>query len=285
MDKLKKRRNQPIKKPPGVDDLISRYLLFVGITKAKALVKDAGVHVPPVSIEHLAGRKRVLRIEQRPINTDGLLKYYQDHYVIVVNSKLPPTTRNFTIAHELAHILISESTLGRKLTGTPILDQRSSDLSTPFQIRKEKICDRIAGELLMPQDIFTREAQIRTPTIKAIQELAGRFRVSPEAVLMRLYHTRLWNCVAIVWRFTVRPGSNEKKLRVDWGVSLGNHNYYIPKYKPAPPESSIMDTFLTGRYNRQKNEYLELGNLKGWYCVESARFGKDSHPFVVSLLV
>ena len=86
-----------------------------------------------------------------------------------------------------------------------------------------------------------------------------------------------------MWKFKTKPDSETKKLRVDWSICPKGADYFIPKYLSVSKKSSIFNTYETGKIRAGK-ETLELGNLKGEYYIESAKFGRDEQDYVLSMI-
>ena len=99
--------------------------------------------------------------------------------IAAFNSKDSVRGRIFTLMHEFAHILLGRSTLHSE---------------TPFASndKTENWCNRVAAVILMPRSDLLSLQQIRrsqTPRFwkdSEIEGLAGRYKVSPSAVIRRL---------------------------------------------------------------------------------------------------
>lgn len=103
-------------------------------------------------------------------------------YEIVVNESHPATRKRFTIAHEIAHILLHGSILStqKKLED---FSKRSAVLTrqkgTNSKIERE--ADKLAAELLMPEDIFKQVWN----SSDSVEEVAKYFNVSQAAATVR----------------------------------------------------------------------------------------------------
>jgi hypothetical protein len=97
-------------------------------------------------------------------------------YSIVVNATHPPVRKRFTAAHEVAHFLLHRDRITNRLRDDKMY---RSSLGTT----KEKEANDLAADLLMPRRLM---GQFRTAGIREPKELAGRFRVSVEAMRIRL---------------------------------------------------------------------------------------------------
>lgn len=92
--------------------------------------------------------------------------------IILINMKDFPRRRNFTFAHELAHIWLGESALDDNL------EQQS-------ETRLERFCDQVAAELVVPKDEILREWQ--GEPLEAAERVARRFWVSVWVAARRAY--------------------------------------------------------------------------------------------------
>jgi len=136
---------------------------------ARALVQPhtGTITAPPTDLDAIAKRLGVREVISADIHADGELRRRGDGYTIVVSSNQSAARRRFTLAHELAHVIVkrspSETASGREL---------------------ERLCDDIAAELLMPASMFRVDAGPR-PDAARIQRLASRYRTSLAATAMR----------------------------------------------------------------------------------------------------
>lgn len=99
-------------------------------------------------------------------------------YVIVVNNRLPYTSRIFSLFHELGHIF-------RRRSGLCLVEDFE------HQGKEERACNRFAGDFLLPA-----ESMQPITDFESLKELADLFRVSREAYLHRLYELKLIRDVA-----------------------------------------------------------------------------------------
>src|SRR5260370_25272646 len=97
---------------------------------------------------------------------------------VVVNANDAKAAYPFTLVHEIAHIWLGESGVSNLSPFEPAGDTR----------RIEQICNRIAAEFLVPQQMIAREwgAIPRTNAAEAVAALAGDWRVSRAVVARRL---------------------------------------------------------------------------------------------------
>jgi hypothetical protein len=187
-----------------------------------------------------------------------------------INANEPTVRQNFTACHEIAHTF--NLGIGAR-SGTVAQRIDCSGLR-----REEMLCDLAAAELLMPRQLFGRAAGKLTPSLDSVRLLANMFQASLSATILRIGQTRSWPVMFIVWRFMPRPGSSSK-LRVLWSTKPEGERCYVPKFAPAALESGIWATFISA-VPTWESEPLNLGDLRGRFSVENARFGR----YVVSLV-
>lgn len=104
--------------------------------------------------------------------------------VVVINGQDGQHGRIFTLMHELAHIALGLSAIENSF--------EPGDVLPPAERAIEAFCNRVAAATLMPQtaisldDIVRRKQGLSSWTDDEIQELARRFSVSREALVIRL---------------------------------------------------------------------------------------------------
>lgn len=102
---------------------------------------------------------------------------------IVVNIKDSPRGRVFTMMHELVHLMLHEEGL---------CDLTEDPSSPPEERSIEIFCNRVAGEILVPEALLLSEKVVVRRSRSAawsdeeIGELARRYQVSREVILRRL---------------------------------------------------------------------------------------------------
>ena len=97
--------------------------------------------------------------------------------LVFVNGADTKASQMFTLAHEIAHVWLGES-------GVSNVDVASSPVH-----RIELWCNRVAAELLVPQDLLRLEFDAAAELHDEATRLARRFKVSTLVVLRRIYDT------------------------------------------------------------------------------------------------
>ncbi|UGY05759.1 ImmA/IrrE family metallo-endopeptidase [Bradyrhizobium quebecense] len=160
-------------------------------SQARSLVNKLGVKSPPVPIDRLAKALGV-RIEYTPFDDElsGMAFMRDGKPVIGVNSSHHPNRQRFTIAHELAHVVLHRS----KLEATVLIDKGKNFIPRDATSAKgidpfEMQANAFASEVLMPERLIR---QVLAESSRDIQDddwlisIANRFRVSLAALQYRL---------------------------------------------------------------------------------------------------
>ncbi|HEV1996046.1 MAG TPA: ImmA/IrrE family metallo-endopeptidase [Candidatus Acidoferrum sp.] len=141
------------------------------------------------SLESVATRLGIAEIKYEPLPFDGGIFEDGATRVIKINSFRPEVRRNFTLAHELAHLIMAASFEEKKRK------------PCPDDPNLERTCDSIAAELLMPYEETVRLAtQLGRQSPEKLGTLAKKFGVSLETAARRL-HTELglWKLPMGLW--------------------------------------------------------------------------------------
>jgi Zn-dependent peptidase ImmA (M78 family) len=157
--------------------------------KAQDILRDIHIRKPPVPVEDIAGLVGAL-IHYEPYEgqVSGLVHRQPDNSAVIgVNSSHSITRQRFTIAHEIAHLLLHRNERFHVDERAPIgFRNEESSLATKDP---EIEANQFAAELLMPAKFLVSEIKSlpnNMETELAIQELADRFQVSEQAMTLRL---------------------------------------------------------------------------------------------------
>jgi Zn-dependent peptidase ImmA (M78 family) len=142
---------------------------------------------PGQTLENVAGSLGVHRIAVEQMGFDGGV--YEDAcgLQIKLNSSSPLKRRRFTLAHEVAHLILAS--VGSR-------GAHRSHASTEL----ERACDAIAAELLMPLD-EVRSLVPREGSIEGLLALGDRFGVSLHAAAVRVSQLGLWKESVGFWKW------------------------------------------------------------------------------------
>lgn len=137
------------------------------------LIEEKGVLVTQVSDVSIA-EMRGFSIGEHPLPA------------IAINGSDVPRGKLFTLVHELVHTLLRRSAL------CDLEDAPAPASLDPSAQRLEWYCNAVAAAILMPRDALLREPTVTSATDRSewtdeeLSDLAGKFGVSPEAMLLRL---------------------------------------------------------------------------------------------------
>ena len=126
----------------------------------------------------------VYRANNWPLNASGMIKVDQkvgghEGFVIYVNAQHHVNRRRFTIAHEIAHIMLHRDLIGNGITTDGLY---RSGLGSGV----ERAANRVAGNILMPWSWINR---LIDDGVTSVNALARQFQVSHDAMVIQLsYH-------------------------------------------------------------------------------------------------
>ncbi|MFF0947904.1 ImmA/IrrE family metallo-endopeptidase [Rhizobium leguminosarum] len=172
---------------------------------------------------------------------------------VVVFGNEAPTAQAFTLAHELAHLCLHVSGIISPLSAT------SSAI--------EGWCDRFSAAFLMPRSaIVARAGAIPAQPQASISDgtlatLAGTFRVSQHAMLIRLVHL---GYVQQSYYWGVKKSQFEEQ-EANF-QSFGRADYYGTRYRNALGDlytGLVMEAWSNGRItNHNAAQYMGIKNLQ-----------------------
>lgn len=127
-------------------------------------IEDAGIYV----FKHSFKQKEV----------SGFCLLDDEFPIIVINNSDPKNRQIFTLFHELAHILFG-------VNGITKIDDRYIDVLPDSERAIEVMCNKFAGELLVPSSDFETRAVKAPINDETISELADYYKVSREVILRK----------------------------------------------------------------------------------------------------
>jgi Zn-dependent peptidase ImmA (M78 family)/transcriptional regulator with XRE-family HTH domain len=108
----------------------------------------------------------------------GFCIYDPEFPIIYINNSMPKPRQIFTLFHELTHILFKTGGVDKQ--NDAFLRRIRGD-----NRRIEVLCNRFAGEFLVPKDEFDKVISGVQIDEEVIEELAKRYKVSREAILRK----------------------------------------------------------------------------------------------------
>jgi Zn-dependent peptidase ImmA (M78 family) len=159
---------------------------------AKSLIKEAKVVKAPVPVWEIA-RAKGARIVPDSLEGDlsGFLYHDAAQKVIGVNTQHAPVRQNFTVAHELAHLLLHDQEQLHVDRAFPTVRLRD-DTSSQGIDDAEKEANLFAAEILMPEEFLRNDLAGRSTLDlydeNYIPQLAQKYGVSVQAFMFRLQY-------------------------------------------------------------------------------------------------
>jgi Zn-dependent peptidase ImmA (M78 family) len=156
------------------------------------LLREANVNEAPVPVWEIA-RRRGARIAVDSLEGDlsGFLFRDSNQKVIGVNTHHASVRQNFTIAHELGHLLLHDQEQLHVDRAFPSVRLRD-DVSSQGVDDAEKEANLFAAELLMPHEFVRRDvAHHNTLDLyddNFVPQLAAKYGVSVQALMFRLQY-------------------------------------------------------------------------------------------------
>jgi Zn-dependent peptidase ImmA (M78 family) len=145
---------------------------------------------PRARIEQLAAELGSRRILYEDLDyEDGRLEVRDREIVIALSSRLSEARRNFTLAHEVAHLVLVQP------------DLRLAPLRRRWGLEdEERFCDELAGALLMPAPWILRFYGRRPQTLFNLRDCAQEAETSLSATTIRLARVVSWQRMLLRWR-------------------------------------------------------------------------------------
>lgn len=137
---------------------------------------------PSVDVFEVARRLGVDAIEIVAIPEDGRLELRNGRARIVLAAGAPPTRRRFTLAHELAHLLLDD-------TGVALAVGRV----VPHVLDVERFCNTFAAELLMPSGWVRHKFGKAPEAFETLDSLTRQAYVSRTAAFVQLARHASWS--------------------------------------------------------------------------------------------
>ncbi len=142
----------------------------ISIANALEFAEENFPNAPEKLAEHLK-----IEVRRSPLNCDGWCLQIDDRSIIRINSKTSKVRQRFTIAHELGHLIYGVTTV-------------VGEFVNPFskKSKEEKIIDKFAAELLLPETKVLETIKEIPVTSKVLQTFARKAKVSQSTVALRV---------------------------------------------------------------------------------------------------
>jgi Zn-dependent peptidase ImmA (M78 family) len=196
--------------------------------QAQQLLADCGLdEITDLSMDLFVAGLDAILIEEELKNCEGRRIFGNGKAVIKINSLIQfPERKRFVTAHEIGHLIIHKSM------------QLPDDTFENFNIiagmektlkfgKQELEANEFAGELLMPEKLFLKEARGKKFSPLLIKQLAERFKTSLTATVFRYLQFDLHPiCIVFIQNGKVKNWNKSDELKV-----------WVEDYTRLPPPS------------------------------------------------
>lgn len=158
-------------------------------SEVRALLAGRGIKNAPVPVEQIA-KDHGARIYYKTLDDDvsGFIYRDKNQTVIGVNTHHAPVRQNFTIAHELGHLLLHDQ--GQLHVDRTFRVRLRSSVSSQGIEEAEREANLFAATLLMPREFLEAdlagEDYLDLLDSDFLRSLARKYGVSTEALVIRL---------------------------------------------------------------------------------------------------
>lgn len=161
------------------------------IEAAKKIIDEMGIIQPPVHVEKIAKQLNA-QVRFSPLDNElsGMVYIKKETPIIGVNALHHPNRQRFTIAHEIGHLALHRDRISDEVhvdKKFPVLMRDANAATGVDSIEIE--ANAFAAELLMPEDLVKaclKDSSADIDDNKFITALAKKFKVSPQAIQLRL---------------------------------------------------------------------------------------------------
>ena len=236
----------------------------IAVSRARRLLKDAGVTSAPVDVASLA-LSLGFHVSQQdlPDGEAGSTFERRGKKHIWVNKNDGPVRQRFTILHEIAHhVLELPSKHGDKVPANEL--ERFTGRHP-----EEVLCDIFAAECLVPWQQIQLLAQERDFTLEHLTELAGRFQASRSCVASRFAQASSDHLAFVVAEDGVIKYAIVSK-------ALRQANVWINRGTPLPRNSAAANALLAGaggfEADSEGTDWSHSDEARRFACYEQATF-------------
>ena len=136
-------------------------------------------------------------------------------YTLFLNSSQPRSRHRFSVAHEVAHLLL-DPILGVRA----VHRRRFSKNQDPFGDQVEYLCNDMAAAILMPASHVKNRIASQDGSAECVPEIAASFDTSFEAAARRFVELNRMPCALVIWRKTYADGIAYFRNTI-WNKPLG----------------------------------------------------------------
>lgn len=223
------------------EDDVSRYVEFL---RCESGLGDE----PPIDLECIYRHFGIPTPLRAPLDEQQGILVDSRTGIILIKENDPIVRQRFTEGHELMELLFDAQERAKIGSFLPCWSGE----------RKERLCDRGAADLLMPESSFLPKLQEMGISLNAGRSLATLYQTSLLATLVRMMQHGWGNYALVVWHCALKPREvrglsdlmpqPKKKLRVWWRTQTKDWTGgFIPKDKSIPHNSFISQAYASGQ--------------------------------------
>ncbi|MEE4652438.1 ImmA/IrrE family metallo-endopeptidase [Pseudomonas alliivorans] len=237
----------------------------VVISRARKLLKDAGINTAPVDVEALALHLgfKVSRVELE-VGEAGNTFERRGQKHICVNEKDSPVRQRFTILHEIAHhVLELPSKHGEKVPGDEL--ERFTGRHP-----EEVLCDLFASECLVPSAMIQPLTEERDFSLESLADLADHFQASRSCIASKFAQTSEGHLAFVV--------AEDGVVKYSTGsMALRDARVWITKGIPLPQNSAAAKAYKAGisgllEVDIEGSDWSTSDDARRFACYEQATY-------------
>lgn len=154
----------------------------------------AGVDLPPTDLNKLARHIGISDIRNVPLAMKGRLILKDNSFKIEINNNLSDFEKRYTVAHELAHLIVEEKSLNEH----SFIRKNGKEQSSRPYLLTENLCDLGAEEILLPCKWLQNRIRDQGPSLEIIEQISKEISCDLSFVAIQLIKLGLWHC-KLLW--------------------------------------------------------------------------------------
>jgi len=242
------------------------------------LIEQRGHETPPFLPEEFArlqGIKEIVKTDLGKVS--AILLKLHDGDIIKVNANHHPVRQNFSCAHEIGHSLLRELRIELDTENIEYRTFNPEARRRSLAKSREHLCDAVAAELLMPEQVFKQYLKGFGLSINSIEPLSHVFRTSIQTTAYRIAEVSEEPCLTLIWKLW--PPNKPKGLRCKFPKGKFKH---IPLHAFVKHPSTLQKAF-EGSSSVKSSKIFVTGNTRKSLPMESKGFGRGENRYVISL--
>lgn len=168
----------------------------LALARTRRFIREAGVTSVPVDLDLYLRRFRAqcaYSDSLTDIESGRTIPLPDGSYRLIINANHVEDRQRFTIAHEVAHLILEEfATASEKRVLTDTLNRYTG------KSEEERICDLCAAELLMPEAFIKAEVENLDMGFERVRVLAKKYKASLTSCGLRFAEFSLYDCALII---------------------------------------------------------------------------------------